>query len=105
MEGKYLITTDKYFTAPDGMSYSAVWGNVKILGDESIMGLKTNRQSANWYAVVGGNGREIIIAGCQIFYAIRCEQKPNTDRVMDWSNGSDGGTVESMRPTKIYIAE
>jgi hypothetical protein len=105
MKGKYLITTDKYFVAPDGLTYSAAWGDVNILGDESIMGIKTNRQSANWYAAVGGNGREIVIAGCQIFYAIRCEDKPNTDRATEWYNGSDGVIVESPRPTRIYIAE
>jgi hypothetical protein len=103
--GKYLITTDKFFVAPDGKSYSAVWGEVKILGDETIMGIKTNRQSANWYAQVGGNGREIVIAGCQIFYAVRCEEQPNTDKVEDWYNGPDGRIVESIRPTRIYLAE
>ena len=34
MKGKYLITTDKYFVAPDGLTYSAAWGDVNILGDE-----------------------------------------------------------------------
>jgi hypothetical protein len=105
MTGKYLITTDKYFVAPDGLTYSAAWGDVNILGDESIMGIKTNRQSVNWYAVVGGNKREIVIAGCQIFYAIKCEDKPNTDRAIEWYSGSDGVIVESPRPTRIYIAE
>lgn len=105
MKGKYLITTDKFFVAPDGVTYSAAWGDVKILGDESIMGIKTNRQSANWYAIVGGNGKEIVIAGCQIFYAVKCEKKPNTDEVHDWYNGSDGHVVDTIRPTRIYIAE
>lgn len=104
MTGKYLITTEKYFIAPDGKSYQAVWGDVKLVED-SILGVKTNRNSANWYAVVGGNGKEIIIAGCQIFYAVKCDQKPNTDRVIEWFNGDNGGIIESERPTKIYIAE
>jgi len=104
MTGKYLITTEKYFTAPDGLSYQAVWGDVKLVED-SILGVKTNRNSANWYAIVGGNGREIIIAGCQIFYAVKCEEKPNTGRVMEWHSSDDGKVVENERPTKIYIAE
>jgi hypothetical protein len=104
MTGKYLITTEKYFIAPDGLSYQAVWGDVKIVED-SILGIKTNRNSANWYAVVGENGKEIIIAGCQIFYAIKCEQKPNTDRVSEWYTSDSGGIVENERPTKIYIAQ
>ena len=105
MKGKYLITTDRFFVAPDGVTYSAAWGDVKIFGDESIMGIKTNRQSANWYAVVGGNGKEIVIAGCQIFYAVKCDERPNTDEVPDWYNGSDGHVVNTIRPTRIYIAE
>ena len=47
MTGKYLITTDRYFVAPDGKTYTAVWGDVNILED-SILGVKTNRNSANW---------------------------------------------------------
>jgi cytochrome c5 len=103
MTGKYLITTDRYFVAPDGKTYTAVWGDVKLVED-SILGVKTNRNSANWYAVVGGNGKEIIVAGCQIFYAIKCEEKPHTGDVEDWT--VDNAKFESYtRPTKIYIAE
>ncbi len=29
MEGKYLITTDAWFYAPDGLKYRGVWGEVK----------------------------------------------------------------------------
>lgn len=103
MTGKYLITTDRYFVAPDGKTYTAVWGDVKLVED-SILGVKTNRNSANWYAVVGANGKEIIVAGCQIFYAIKCEEKPHTGDVEDWT--VDNAKFESYRrPTKIYIAE
>ena len=45
------------------------------------------------------------IAGCQIFYAVKCEEKPNTGRVMEWHSSDDGKVVENERPTKIYIAE
>jgi hypothetical protein len=103
MTGKYLITTDRYFVAPDGKTYTAVWGDVNILED-SILGVKTNRNSANWYAMVGKNGKEITIAGCQIFYAIKCEEKPYTEDVEDWT--VDNGKFDTyVRPTKIYIAE
>lgn len=103
MQGKYLITTDKWFTAPDGLTYNTVWGNVKVLEDV-VLGVKTNRNSTNWYAQIGGNGKEIIVAGCQIHYAIRCNEKPNTDDVEDWS--MDNATfTKYVRPTKIYIAE
>ena len=103
MTGKYLITTDHWFLAPDGRTYNGVWGNIEILED-GILGVKTNRMSTNWFAQVGGNGREIIIAGCQIHYAVKCEEKPYIGDVEDWGAG-DGKFETYTRPTKIYIAE
>ena len=52
MKGKYLITTDNWFIAPDGQMYRAVWGDVEVVED-TVLGLKTNRNSSNWYAKVG----------------------------------------------------
>lgn len=46
MKGKYLITTDNWFIAPDGKSYRAAWGSVEILND-SFLGIQTNRNSSN----------------------------------------------------------
>ena len=66
MKGKYLITTDDYFIAPDGKEYKCVWGDVQILND-NVLGVKTNRNAVNWYAKVG----DVIIAGCQIHFAIK----------------------------------
>ena len=103
MKGKYLITTDRWFTAPDGKTYNTAWGEIKVLED-SILGVKTNRNSTNWYVQIGGNDREIIVAGCQIHYAVKCENEPNTNDVEDWN--SDGGSYYLYtRPTKIYIAQ
>lgn len=103
MKGKYLITTDNWFTAPDGKSYNSVWGELKILEDD-ILGIKTNRMSTNWFAQIGGNGKEIIVAGCQIHYAVKCDKSPNFGPVDDWSTGN--GKLETYkRPTKIYLAE
>lgn len=103
MKGNYLITTDNWFFAPDGRQYKAIWGNVELVSD-SILGIKTNRISTNWFAKVGSEANHVIIAGCQIHYAIRCESKPNTDLTSDYS------VVESQvkfynRPTSIYVAE
>ena len=104
MRGKYLITTDAFFLAPDGKQYKGAWGDVQIFDDEKVMGIKTNRGSANWYAKVGSKDHHIIIAGCQIQYAIKCEEKPNTDPVIDWM--TDGGKFQKFtRPTQIYIPD
>lgn len=103
MKGKYLITTNAWFYAPDGMKYRSVWGNVTIVED-SVLGIKTNRNSANWYARIGSDEKYIIVAGCQIFYAIKCENKPNTDDVTDLSYSSSGSS-SFERKCEIYIAE
>lgn len=69
---RYLITCDEWFFAPDGESYRAVFGTVHAVVDaEEALGIKTNRNSTNWYVVIG----DMIVAGCQIHYAMR------TDRV------------------------
>lgn len=103
MKGKYLITTDNWFFAPDGLQYRAVWGEVEIIED-SQLGLKTNRNSTNWYAKIGEEGKEVVVAGCQIHYAVKCDKMPNTNDVADWSDSS-GEFKKFTRPTKIYIAE
>lgn len=103
MKGKYLITTDNWFTAPDGEQYKAVWGNVEILED-NMLGVKTNRNSVNWYAKVGSEKKHLIVAGCQVKYACRSEEKPNLDGSTDWHLDGNG-YKEKITPNKIYIAE
>lgn len=104
MKGKYLITTDAWFFAPDGKLYRAVWGDVQITED-SFLGVKTNRNSSNWFAKVGTESNHVIVAGCQIHYAVRCESKPHTDLTQDWHADAQNGITLFDRPTNIYIAE
>ena len=103
MIGKYFITTDSWFFAPDGKQYRAAWGSIQIVED-SILGIKTNRNSSNWYIRIGNETNHIIVAGCQIHYAIASETRPNTDSVQDYTNGDSGINIY-QRPTNIYIAE
>lgn len=103
MEGKYLITTDEWFIAPDGQQYKAVWGEVKILGDEAL-GVKTNRNSTNWYARVGNDNDHIIIAGCQIHYAFKSEETPSDQKVKDWSLDANNFNQKET-PTRIYFID
>lgn len=103
MTGKYLITTDSYFLAPDGKNYKAVWGEVEIMED-SVLGVKTNRNASNWYAKIGSDEKHVIVAGCQIHYAVRCEQVPYTGMSEDWVLDATGVKI-SETPTKIYVAE
>lgn len=103
MEGNFLITTNAWFVAPDGKQYKSVWGEVKIVGDE-VLGIKTNARSSNWFARVGSEENFIIVAGCQIHYAVKCEEKPHKGQTQDWSQ-YEGGVKEYYRPSMIYIAE
>lgn len=103
MKGKYLITTDEWFTAPDGIQYKAAWGDVEVLED-SFLGLKTNRNSTNWFAKVGSEDNHIIIAGCQIHYAIRCEEQPECADAKDWQ--ADANKLNVFKaPNRIYLAQ
>ena len=104
MQGKYLITTDAWFYAPDGKQYKAAWGDVQIIED-TFLGLKTNRNSSNWFAKVGSEQKHIIIAGCQIHYAVKCEEKPNTEASEDWQADAQNGVKLYERPSSIYVAQ
>lgn len=101
MQGKYLITTDCWFLAPDGQQYKAVWGDVTIV-DDSVLGIKTNRNSVNWYARIGTDEKHIIVAGCQIHYAFKTDKQPNKCKVNDWSLEGDKYR-EVATPSRIYI--
>lgn len=103
MKGKYLITTDAWFYAPDGFKYRSAWGEVKVMED-TVLGVKTNRNASNWYAFVGSDEKGILIAGCQIHYAVKCENKPHDGFVNEFTYG-DGNPSWVGRPSEIYIAE
>lgn len=103
MKGKYLITTLAWFYAPDGKQYRSVWGEVEIF-DDVLLGVKTNRNSTNWFAKVGDEKRHIIIAGCQIHYAVKCDEIPNTDDIEDWQADAQNGIKKYMRPSTVYIS-
>ena len=104
MKGKYLITTDAWFFAPDGKQYRAVWGEVSVFEDNSVLGIKTNIRATNWYAKVGSEKNHVIVAGCQIHYACKCDNKPENDLTDDYVIES-GEVKNYKRPTSIYVAE
>ena len=109
MKGNYLITTDGWFVAPDGKQYKAAWGKVEILEDNAL-GVKTNKNSSNWYAKVGSQDKHVFIAGCQIHYAVKSDEVPNTDDVWGYPEQSQEKPTRDVRKTKpteslIYIAQ
>ena len=102
MDGNYLVTTDAWFYAPDGKKYRSVWGAISVLTDD-VLGIKTNRISTNWFAKVGCEDKHIIIAGCQIHYAVKCDLKPHSGDVEEDSYSEKGSTTLT-RQSEIYIA-
>lgn len=103
MEGKYLVTADSWFYAPDGQQYKAVWGEVEILSD-NILGVKTNSRSSNWYCKIGGDKNHVIIAGCQIHYAVQTDEKPSSKN-MKTEDYFEGKVVMNEVPSRIYFTE
>lgn len=73
---QYLITTNEWFYGPDGQAYRAAWGTVHIAKTEDTLGFTPARPSTNWFAKVGPEDNHVIIAGCQINYAVHCKERP-----------------------------
>lgn len=104
MEGNHLISTDNWFYGPDGKQYKAAWGEVTILNDSEIMGIKTNLRSSNWFARVGSKDNHVIIAGCQIHYAIKMQDKPPTNPIQDYTVEA-GVIIYYNRPSAILVMD
>ena len=99
----YLITTDNQFYGADGVAYRACYGKVNVVSDTDILNIKTNRGSTNWYVVVGDiEGKHMIIAGCQIHYALQTD-KIHIGKTDDHIVHGDSGVVEFNRPTQVYV--
>ena len=95
-----LITTTAWFYAPDGKQYRAVWGELKEIHEAGkSLGFVPNRAHANWFFEIG----KMFVTGCQVQYIIQCDEKPNTERVVDWQTGE--GYKEFDRPTAICSAD
>ncbi|MGN6519558.1 MAG: hypothetical protein ACTHK2_09065 [Dokdonella sp.] len=95
-----LVTTSNWFYGPDGRQYRAVHGTLRaILTAEQALGVKPRQPSTNWYAQIG----EVLIAGCQIHYAIRAPRVHLGD-VEDW-NVDAGAYHRGVRPSVILNAD
>ena len=98
---KYLVSTDCYFLCPDGVERRAVFGTVKgVLNDKDALGIDTNRHSSNWFLAIGN----MVVAGCQIHYAVRCDECSNTP--LDRDIEHEGKIVNSKElNSRIYFAD
>lgn len=100
----YIIKSDSWFPAPDGESYTEVWGKVYIKSAEEVLGLKPNMRSANWYAIVGTEENHVVIAGCQIHSACFAPKPPLNKTQKCWSM-ENGVLLVGVKPSSLYIAD
>lgn len=97
----YLVSTNDWFLAPDGETYKGAFGTAKgIYSDEASLGIKTNRGSTNWYIEIGN----LMIAGCQIHYAIRTDKVSFEPPIREIISGGVLNVVRSPI-TRIYNAD
>lgn len=97
---KVLITTQGWFTAPDGIDYRSVWGELKDIKEAGKhLGFIPNRAHANWFIEVG----KMIIMGCQVMYVIECD-KPEVGPTKCYSV-HEGKLLEYDKPTSIFVSE
>lgn len=52
MKGKYLVTTDSWFIAPDGKKYKSVYGEVEVIN---------SRLDTSWFLKVGSAEDHVLI--------------------------------------------
>lgn len=99
-KGKYLVTSDVWFTAPDGQQYNAAWGDVEVIKAHDFLGFNPSH-STNWLLKVGTGENALIMAGCRIHFFVKCEERPIK---------KDGGyrnkdTNEYMVHNRIYFPD
>lgn len=99
---KVLITTQNWFTAPDGSDYKAVWGTLKAVHTSEVtLGFTPSRANTNWFIEVGN----MVIAGCQVLYILQCEYEPNFDKADSYSIApGQAAYTEYKRLSHIYRA-
>lgn len=98
---KVLLTTFACFFAPNGRQYRAVFGTIKgIHSSEDTLGIKTNNKSTNWYIEIGN----MLVAGCQINYAVKTDVCNFDDNINEFSWGESSYHAFN-RPSMIYNAD
>lgn len=99
---KVLATTSAWFFAPDGKQYRAVWGTLKAVHSaKEELGFSPSARHTNWMAEIG----DTLIAGCQLLYFVRCDEKPDFKEVEHTLYDMANGVKAFQRPNEIYIAE
>lgn len=96
-----LLTVDNWFYAPNGKQYRAIFGTLRgVHTAEATLGVRPNGKSANWYIEIG----DMVVAGCQVNYALRCDAV-NFAPVGDYASDAEHGAKTFERPSHIYNAD
>lgn len=103
-EKKCIVTSNSWFYGNDGKKYRAAWGTVNVYTDDSILGIKTNRNSTDWFVTVGKDPYTAIIAGCQVHQCVICKNKPDFNTINEIIY-DDNSYKSISRDNEIYIAE
>lgn len=98
---KHIITTQSWFYAPDGQSYRAAWGTVKIVEAKDVFNFTPNRHHDNWYVQIGNDENMVQVAGCEALYSVRCEQRPSVQA----GEYKDKDTGREEHYNNIYFTE
>lgn len=97
---KVLVTTNNWFTAPDGCDYKCVYGTLKAIHEAGkSLGFIPNRSHANWFIEIG----KMVIMGCQVMYIIECETI-NQGETKSW-HLEVGKIYEYTKPTTVFVTE
>jgi len=75
----------------------------QILRTEDVFGFTPARPSTNWFIKVGDKDNHIIIAGCQVHFAVQCEDRPITRHENKYYKDKDTGVEYTEE--RIYFAE
>lgn len=95
----YLVTPDNWFYGPDGHQYRAVYGPAEVITAMQGLGFNPVR-STNWYVRVGTDKEHVLIAGCQIHYAVRTDSRPDLT-LMESANETRQG--KTKMPSILYL--
>lgn len=96
-----IITTDNWFTAPNGKNYRAVFGTIRgVYNADDFFGIKVNSKSKDWYIEIGN----MTIAGCQVHYAIEASSYFDGDGE-NWTADACHGIKVYNTPCPIFNAD
>jgi hypothetical protein len=100
---RYLVTVDNWFQAPDGERYCAAWGVCELKTTADVFNFTPARPSTNWFVKIGTEDNHVIVAGCQVHFAVRAEKRPSSRH--EGKTYKDKDTGVEWSENYIYYAE